>query len=203
MKRPKMKSVSSDGRILRSERTKKRLAGALYELLGEGEFEPSAQKVADRAGIGIRSVFRLFSDMDALYSTVNARLEEDLEPMLGGQPSADSPRAERVEALIEERVAVFERFAPYLRATNRLRDRSEFLSNQYRKTVVRLRHRLFGFLPEVRDGSFELIEAIDQATSFEAWGRMRKEQRLSRSRARAALRFTVQALLAPLDEGSR
>ena len=65
---------ADDGRLRRSERSRELIADALYELLAEGDIEPSAQKVADRAGVGIRTVFRLFSDMDALYATVNARL---------------------------------------------------------------------------------------------------------------------------------
>lgn len=186
---------SSDGRLLRSERTKQRIADALYELLGEGELEPSAQKVADRAGIGIRSVFRLFEDMDALYATVNARLERDLEPMLQASPGEDISLSKRTESLVAERVVLYEHFGPYLRATNRHRDRSKFLSAQYRQSVLLLRDRLLGWLPEVRGASAELVEALDQTLSFEAWDRMRKDQRLSKSRAEAAMHFAAAALL--------
>ena len=46
---------STDGRLQRSERSRELIAEALYELMGEGDLGPSAQKVADRAGVGIRT----------------------------------------------------------------------------------------------------------------------------------------------------
>ena len=65
-----------------------------------------------------------------------------------------------------------------------------------------LRKRLFGWLPEVREASAELVEALDQVTSFEAWDRLRGDQRLSRARARAAMEYTTHRLVREL-EGDR
>ena len=55
-----------DGRALRSERSRRPIVEALFALVGEGVLQPTAQQVADRAGVGIRTVFRHFEDMDAL-----------------------------------------------------------------------------------------------------------------------------------------
>ena len=189
-----------DGRLRRSERSRELIADALYELLGEGEIEPSAQKVADRAGVGIRTVFRLFSDMDALYATVNARLEFEVEPMLRESFSDGDARAARTESLINERVAVFEQVGVYIRFTNRNRDRSEFLASRYRKVTVRLRERLLHWLPELSTASPVLVEALDQATSFEAWDRLRNDQRLSRRRAQATVHLAADSLLKRLED---
>lgn len=191
---------ADDGRLRRSERSRELIADALYELLAEGDIEPSAQKVADRAGVGIRTVFRLFSDMDALYSTVNARLEFEVVPMLRSSPSDGATVQQRAESLINEREAVFERVGIYIRFTNRSRGRSEFLASHYRKLTTRLRERLLHWLPELRDAPPELVEAVDQATSFEAWDRFRNDQRLSRPRARAAVGFATESLLNRLEE---
>lgn len=191
--------AATDGRLLRSERSKQRIADALYELIGEGELAPSAQRVADRAGLGIRTVFRLFADMDALYATMNARLELDVAPMMRGTSAEGDPWPARVDALIDERVALYERFGPYLRATHRHRDRSEFLATGFRKVVLNTRERLLHWLPELRGAPAELVEALDVATSFEAWDRLRIDQRLSRPRARAALHFATRALTRTLE----
>ena len=91
---------ATDGRLLRSERSRELIADALYELLQEGDIEPSAQKIADRAGVGIRTVFRLFSDMDALYATVNARLEFETAPLLRDHPREGSLLDERAESML-------------------------------------------------------------------------------------------------------
>jgi AcrR family transcriptional regulator len=191
---------ADDGRLRRSERSRELIADALYELLGEGNIEPSAHKVADRAGVGIRTVFRLFADMDALYSTVNARLESEVAPMLRASPPDGATVHERAESLINERVAVFERTGIYIRFTNRSRDRSEFLASHYRKLTARLRERVLHWLPELGDAPLALVEALDQATSFEAWDRLRNDQRLSRPRAQAAVSFTTESLLNRLEE---
>ncbi len=192
----------SDGRLRRSERSRQRIADALYELIGEGELTPSAQSVADRAGVGIRTVFRLFSDMDALYATITARLEVDVTPMLREVPSEGALLHERVDALIASRARLYERFGAYMRATHRQRDRSRFLAAESRRLVVILRNRLLRWLPELRDAPAELVEALDQATSFEAWDRLRIDQRLTRPRAQAAMRCAAQALVAQLEEAA-
>jgi len=192
---------ADDGRLRRSERSRELIADALYELLAEGDIEPSAQKVADRAGVGIRTVFRLFSDMDVLYSTVNARLEFEVAPMFRAGPSDGTTVHERAESLINERMAVFERVGIYLRFTNQNRDRSEFLASHYRNLTVRLRERLLSWLPELRDAPAALVDAFEQATSFEAWDRLRNDQRLSRPRAQAAMTVATAALLDRFGRG--
>lgn len=189
-----------DGRRLRSERSRQRIADALYELIGEGDLAPSAQTVADRAGVGIRTVFRLFSDMDALYATINERIERDVAPMLLDGPREGASREERLDAMIAARARLYERFGAYLRATHRLRDRSGFLASEFRQVVRTMRERLLRWLPELRDAPAELVEAMDQAMSFEAWDRLRRDQRLSRARAAAAVRIAAAALLARLEQ---
>lgn len=191
--------TSIDGRLRRSERSKQRIAEALFELVGEGELAPPAQMVADRAGITIRTVFRHFEDMEALYATISARLEIDIAPMLRLDPAVGASLEERVTVMLEDRIKLYERCGPYIRANHRLRDRSAFLAEKYRQMVLMLRERLFHWVPELHDAPFELVEALDQATSFEAWDRMRIDQRLSRTRAQASLRFAAQTLVAKLE----
>lgn len=195
MPRSQPRKQAPDGRLQRSERSRERLADALYEILREGDLEPSAQKIADRAGLGIRTVFRLFSDMDALYATVNERLEIDFAPMLHRATDDDASLQRRTGALVAERIALFERIGIYMRFTSRNRDRSLFLAQNYQKLTRTLRTRLLRWLPELRDAEGPLLEALDQATSFEAWDRLRIDQRLSRPRARAAMLFATDALL--------
>jgi AcrR family transcriptional regulator len=200
MRRGSTAQSATDGRLQRSERSRELIADALYELMGEGDLEPSAQRVADRAGVGIRTVFRLFSDMDALYATVNARLAAEVAPMLRDGPAEGTSLRERAESLVADRVALFERVGPYMRATNRNRGRSAFLATEYRKLIVRLRERLLRWLPELRGAPPEVVEALDQATSFEAWDRLRADQRLSRPRAQAAMECATQGLVKELED---
>jgi len=190
-----------DGRVLRSQRSREGIEDALFELVGEGHLEPTAQQVAERAGVSIRTVFRLFADMETLYATLDARLQADVMPMLRAEPPGGLGLGERATALVADRAALFERVAPYKRSSNLKRGRSPFLAEQHRKLVRLLRARLLRWLPELRDASTDLMEALDQATSFEAWDRLRVDQHLGRNRARAAMERAVKALVKELEDG--
>ena len=190
--------ASADGRQRRSERSREAIVQALLELVGEGVLQPTAQQVAEAAGVGIRSVFRHFADMDSLFAEMDARLQADAIPLLRGDPpEADS--AKRAHALVLRRIAFFEKIAPFKRSGTIQRWRSEFLRSQHGTLVRALRADLLRWLPELRRAPADLVEALDLALSFEAWDRLRTDQKLGRDRARDALLRTVFALLAVRD----
>jgi len=186
-----------DGRARRSHQSRDAIVAALFELLGEGHLEPTAQQVAERADVGLRSVFRHFSDMESLYTTLDARLLANVTPMLQDDPP-DGTASERAAAMVDHRVALFEQILPYKRASNVKRWRSPYLTAQHRKLVSELRARLLLWLPELKAAPPETVEALDQATSFEAWDRLRTDQRLGKPRARAAMMRAATALVATL-----
>jgi AcrR family transcriptional regulator len=191
-----------DGRAQRSARSRRALVEALFALVGEGVLRPTAQQVADRAGLGIRSVFRHFEDMDALYAEMGARLRAELVPLVAEEPPAGDP-AERVRALVRRRAALFERIAPWKRAADLERWRSPFLRERHRELVRELREDLQRWLPELEAAAPELAEALDLATSFEAWNRLRGDQRLGPGRARDAMERAALALARALPGARR
>ena len=65
----------SDGRINRSVVTRKKIVTALTALVYEGHLTPTAEQVAQRAEVGLRTVFRHFDDMDSLYREISLDLE--------------------------------------------------------------------------------------------------------------------------------
>ena len=50
--------LPTDGRIQRSERSRETIVQAMLDLIGEGTLSPTAQQVAVRADVGVRTVFR-------------------------------------------------------------------------------------------------------------------------------------------------
>jgi AcrR family transcriptional regulator len=188
-----LRELSSDGRLRRGERSREAIVAALFELVGEGVLQPTAQQVAERAGVGIRSVFRHFDDMDSLFATMDARLRDDAWPILREAP--EGSLRERARALVQRRARLFERIAPYKRSANVQRWRSDFLRSRHAHLVRELRADLLRSLPELSEAPAETIDAIDLITSFEAWDRLRADQRLSRERAEATLERAVLALL--------
>ena len=195
--RTRRREAVADGRVQRGERSRQAIVDALLELVGEGVLRPTVQQVAERAGVGLRSVFRHFSDSERLYAEMDARLSAEAVPVLVQKPP-EGRLGKRASALVEQRIALFERIAPYKRAGTVQRSRSPFLNARHRSLVRALRTQLLRWLPELGHAPQEIVEGLDLATSFEAWDRLRTEQRLSRERAHAALERTVQALVESL-----
>jgi AcrR family transcriptional regulator len=185
---------SVDGRVQRGERSRAAIVAAVFALVGEGVLEPTAEQVARRARVGLRSVFRHFRDMDTLHAAMGARLRAEVSPLLVADAPAGSLAA-RGRALVARRVRLYERIAPYKRAANVQRSRSAFLSSRHAALVTELSTNLLRWLPELAKAPDEERDAIELATSFEAWDRLRTDQHLSRERAQAAIERTVLALL--------
>ena len=68
-----------DGRRRRSLDSQQRIVDALLALVGEGHLSPSAEQVSQRAGVGLRSVFRHFKDMESLHRTMSDSLSVRME----------------------------------------------------------------------------------------------------------------------------
>ncbi|MGH7288522.1 MAG: TetR/AcrR family transcriptional regulator [Myxococcota bacterium] len=193
---------TTDGRVRRSEKSRQAIADAMFELVGGGVLQPTAQQVAERAGVGIRSVFRHFDDMEGLFAAMDARLRSEVVPLLR-EIEPEGALERRAGDLVERRVRLFERIAPYKRSANLARARSPFLRARHGALVRELRENLLHWLPEFERAPADLVEAVDLATSFEAWDRLRSDQRLSRERAHAALERIVLALVDDLVAGRK
>ena len=57
---------TGDGRVARGERTRRALAEALIALLEEGDAQPTARRIAERAGVSLRLVFHHFDDLESI-----------------------------------------------------------------------------------------------------------------------------------------
>lgn len=88
---------------------------ALLGLVAEGDLNPTAKAIAERAGISRRSVFQHFADIESIYEAAGRRVGSDLRPLL--EPvDTTLPLAARLEALVERRRALLERVDPIARA---------------------------------------------------------------------------------------
>lgn len=190
-------AAAADGRVRRAQRSGQAIVEALLDLVGDGEVDPTAQQVAARAQVGMRTVFRRFSDMESLFAEMDARITTNALPRLLAGRSVGGPR-QRALALVEHRVAFFECIAPFKRAGNVKRWRSPFLLQRHAQLVRLLRSELRRWLPEIEPAPATVADALELATSFEAWDRLRSDQRLSRPRAQAVVERTVLALIAQL-----
>ena len=190
--------LPTDGRVQRSERSREAIVQAMLDLIGEGIASPTAQQVALRADVGVRTVFRHFSDMDTLFSKMNERLTDEVDALFVGDVQTGS-LAERIDRLIDHRLQIFERLAPYLRSSAIQRARSSFLESQHDRNIRTFRQDLRRWLPELESAPAEMVEGLEMLLSFEAFDRLRSDQRLGMRRAEATIRTCVIALAASLE----
>jgi len=185
----------ADGRRRRSAQSREAIVSAMFDLIGEGDLRPSAQRVADRAGVGIRTVFRHFDEMDRLFAEMNARLLATIRPLLAaGRPSGTVGK--RARDLAARRCDVYERLGPYKRSANLQRLHSAYLRKTHREMVRDLRADLERWLPEVSRAPSRVANAIEAAVSFEVWDRLRSDQQLSQRDAREAMEAMLDAFVA-------
>ena len=175
-------TMPADGRRRRSENSRSRIVEAMIELVAEGRITPSAEDVASRAGVGLRTVFRHFTDMESLYAAMTGRLAEQYEMWLIPFESTDW-QGQLVEA-IERRTATYERLLPFKRAGDAHRHMSPAIQAEHTRMLGMMRNRLRSFLPPAITGDDVCFETIELMLSFEAWQRLRDEQGLSIELAR-------------------
>ena len=163
-------------------------------LVEAGEPSPSAEQVSRRAGVGLRSVFRHFKEMERLHEAMSDVLTARLTA-IAEQPFAAASWRGQVLELVDRRANAFERMSPFLHAGRLHRHRSKILQANHAAFVAVLRRILVERLPAQTASCQPLIEAIDLLLSFEAWQRLRTDQKLSTVKAKAVLKHAVTAIL--------
>ena len=182
-----------DGRRLRSEESRRRIVTAMIELVEAGDLAPSAERVAERAGVGLRSVFRHFRDLDSLYLEIAEIMLPRLRA-LGERPFRATRWQDQLVEMVERRASAYEVLGPVMRASRLHSHRSEALRTCRARLGEALRALLLERLPaDLRDPA--RVEALDLLLSFEAWSRLRDEQGLSIAAAKATLAAAVAAVL--------
>ena len=132
---------SSDGRRLRSERSQTAIIEAALSLMDEGTLVPTAQQIADRAGVGIRSFFRHFADMDSLFLAADDMLLSSYEALFEVDNRAGY-LTERVARAIDLYGNAFEKLRPIILCTQAQLWRSPKLQENYAWHQKRLRKEL-------------------------------------------------------------
>src|SRR5215210_3409940 len=188
-----------DGRTVRAERTRQALVDALLALLDEGQVQPTAERIAARAGVSERSLFQHFADREALYQAVAVQQYERIVPTL--EPvDVSMPLPERIDAFVAQRARLLEEVTPVRRAALLLEPESEVVSGwlqatrrQKAREVERVFRAELDAIGQPRRGVVQ--GALVAASAWTFWESLRAHQRLSAERSRAAMREAIASLL--------
>ena len=190
-----------DGRTARARRTREAVVEALLTLYAAGDLSPTAQRVADEAGVALRTVYGHFTDMETLWAEAGQRELVRLSRLAQPIPTG-LPLEERIERFCAQRAAVLEALLPVMRAA-RLREpfSPQLLANKRLFVEVGDREvaRVFGteLAGLDRADRSRLLDALYLAASGPAWEALRGDRGLAVPVAAQVLRRTVTALLVP------
>jgi AcrR family transcriptional regulator len=183
-----------DGRRLRSERSRKAIIDAALALMEEGILVATAQQIAERAGVGIRSFFRHFEDMESLSEAIDEQIRESYEALfLGGD--RDGTLEERIEHAVERHADAYETVKNIVLSTQAQRWRYDVLRKNYARNQRGLRKDLDDWLPELKALPRNQREAVDAVASFEMWHRLRELQGLGKKASAEVISSLLKSLI--------
>ncbi len=193
------KTGIADGRRARGAENRRKIVEAMLALIGEGAISPSAEDVASRAEVGLRTVFRHFDDMESLYREISALMSAELMP-IASAPLMGSNWRDRFSELVERRARVFEKMMPFKIAADVHRHRSIFLRDEHVQLTQLQRETLCAALgPQLCQNKLR-FEALEVLASFDAWRHMRLDQNLTVAQAKNLLIQTAMTLLNDEDQ---
>jgi AcrR family transcriptional regulator len=104
-----------DGRTARAHRTRDAIVDACVALVHAGDYRPTAPRIAEEAGVSVRSVFQHFDDLETLFGLVAERAISNLAGLVH-PVDPDLPFPERVDLFVHQRVELLEAITPIRRA---------------------------------------------------------------------------------------
>jgi AcrR family transcriptional regulator len=188
----------ADGRAARSHRTKRAIINAMRALHAEGDLRPTAPRIAERAGVSLRTVWQQFTDMEALLVEAVRRDSEILRSLVR-KIEPDQPLADRVDTFVSHRARILEEMTPTWRAARiHAPSSAELRSDRNKKNAGGRAELEMVFAPEFeqlagkqRD---QLVEALHAISIWAFWESLRTDLGLSPLRARELVRNTFAAL---------
>ncbi len=193
-----MPVAGAEPRSPRAERARASIAEALLSLIDEGDLQPTANRIAERAGISLRLIYHHFGDLESLYKEASRiQLKRLLERYVPVPP--DLPYDERLAAFADQRARIYEWLTPVRRSAmiNEHGSRALQEARSWGMTAAHLEfQRTFATeiaqIPE--DQRAITLDVLSMVAGWAAWDELRTSGR-SIDDATAALTHAITVLL--------
>ena len=166
--------TKQDGRNLRSINSQKLIVDACIKLFKAGNLEPTAQQVADESGVGIRTVFRQFDEMENLFKSVDVVLSKDYDFEVKYDPSSSFDA--RLQSGISHINAGYEKHKLIMFMTVSKSWKYEFLRKNYLMYQDLIKSKTEEILPEVLSFDTESRHLFHASLSFAMWTRLQGQK---------------------------
>ena len=197
---------TGDGRVARGQRTRQALAESLISLLEGGDVQPTARRIAARAGVSLRLVFHHFDDVESILHDA-VRIQEQRHWHHVRPVASTLPVDERVARIVRQRTLVFQATAPVRRSAELIVRSSPTVAAELRRGREWLRSQLrTTFAPELEarrpaDARL-LLDALEVATSWETWEQLERLGRTT-SNCRRTMECLARAVLSVSPTGGK
>jgi TetR/AcrR family transcriptional regulator of autoinduction and epiphytic fitness len=190
----------ADGRAARSHRSRRAIVDAMRALHAEGDLRPTAPRVAERAGVSLRTVWQQFADMETLLVEANRRDNEILQSLMK-QIDPGRPLTARIALFTGQRARILEQMTPSWRAARLQASFSAELTRNRARTLAMAKAEIETvFAPELTELAGkkrqELLDGLHAISIWSFWESLRTELGLGPVQAENLLRATVTALFA-------
>jgi AcrR family transcriptional regulator len=191
---------STDGRLARRDRNRAAVLDAMIALFSEGDLDPTPERVAGRAGISPRSVYRYFDDREALLRAAISHQLDGVWHLYILHRIGEGPLEARVADFVGHRVRLYEVVGAAARATRLRAVTDDLLREQLELTRRALREQI------EKQFALELdalpartrrarVAAVDALCEFEALDHYRLHRGFSTTDTEALLVDALGALL--------
>ena len=99
-------SIEGDGRTLRRKRNRDAVIESLISLIREGDLDPTVAKIADRAAVSHRSIFRYFDDLDDLARTAIETAVVHALPLATIKDLGEGTLEHRIDQMVSARMRI-------------------------------------------------------------------------------------------------
>lgn len=190
----------SDGRAARSHRSRRAIVNAMRALHAEGDIRPTAPRIAERAGVSLRTVWQQFADMETLLLEATRRDNEILRSLVE-RIEPDQPLAARLTLFIGQRSRVLEQMTPSWRAALLQEPFSDQLRRNKARTLATAKAEIeVVFARELGQLTGaerqRLLDGLHAVSIWSFWESLRTDLGLSPEQARELLGSAFTALLA-------
>ncbi|WP_156686374.1 TetR/AcrR family transcriptional regulator [Mycobacterium sp. Marseille-P9652] len=196
-----MSTEPVDGRRARRDRSRKAVVDAAFSLILEGKVPPSAQDVADRAGVSVSSVFRQFDGLTDLQHQAIDRFRSRYWHLIVARPARGADLDSRIAFYVRNRLSLYEQAGPLL-MLGRMRavDHETMAAGVAQNRAALAAQARECFEAEIAgrttaDAS-DLISLIDSLTSPEAFDLMTRAHRRSARQVGRSWRMGLRVLIA-------
>ncbi len=200
LRRPEDGTEPADGRAARSPRSRRAIIEAMRALHAEGDPRPTAPRVAERAGVSVRTVWQQFADMETLLVEA-IRRDDQILKSLRIRIEPDQPLAARVNQIVGQRARILEQMTPTWRAARLHEPFSGQLQGHTAKMLAVAKAELETVfareLAELEPGRRQqLADSLHAISIWSFWESLRTELGLGPAQARELVGSTFTALLA-------